>query len=122
MSTDLDPVITLRPSDKIEVNQFGGGIDREGRCLQLTQMIDGEWRYIQLTRKDAWELAKRLIAWVQSTSDLHWHYGPTDADPDGGKKWCYECRGEIGWRKDGEGEGAATCHRCGRWKKEEPAK
>jgi hypothetical protein len=26
---------------------------------------------------------------------LKWHYGPTDADPDRGKMWHYDCGGEV---------------------------
>lgn len=29
------------------------------------------------------------------TSVLRWHYGPTAADPDPGKMWCYGCGGAV---------------------------
>lgn len=29
------------------------------------------------------------------TGDLRWHYGPTEADSDPGKMWCYDCGAEV---------------------------
>ena len=26
---------------------------------------------------------------------LRWHYGPTEADPDPGMRWCEDCGGEV---------------------------
>lgn len=31
--------------------------------------------------------------------ELRWHYGPTAADPDPGKMWCYGCGSEV-WAID----------------------
>lgn len=44
--------------------------------------------------------------------DLSWHYGPTEADPDPGGMWHYDCGGRVGWIKTGPGEGGHICE-CG---------
>ncbi len=42
---------------------------------------------------------------------LRWHYGPTDAEPDPGTAWCYDCGGRV-WFSEGHGVcgcGAQVC-------------
>ncbi len=39
---------------------------------------------------------------------LEWHYGPTAADKDPGKMWCYACGGEVFSFKEGY-----VCLKCG---------
>jgi hypothetical protein len=34
--------------------------------------------------------------------DRGWHYGPTEADSDPGKRWHYECGGEVMFFDDGD--------------------
>ena len=51
-------------------------------------------------------------AYGVDTGPLRWHYGPTDADPDPGKMWCYDCGSEVYGMDDVWG-----CTGCGR---EEP--
>lgn len=41
------------------------------------------------------------------TPELRWHYGPTDADPEPGKMWHYDCGGEV-WYFDG----GPICTKC----------
>jgi hypothetical protein len=67
VSTELKPIETTRPKDRIAVTQLWGGPDR-GTCLQLTQFTgEGstqDYGFIQLTKEDAKELARRLNAWA----------------------------------------------------------
>lgn len=37
----------------------------------------------------------------------HWHYGPTDTDPDPSKMWCRKCHGEVMHFTEGS---ACSCH------------
>jgi len=37
-----------------------------------------------------------------SRSPLRSHYGPTDTDPDPGKRWCYDCGSEVYGFKEGD--------------------
>jgi hypothetical protein len=39
---------------------------------------------------------------------LKWHFGPTKADPDSAKMWCYLCGGEVFGQREGY-----ICLRCG---------
>lgn len=39
---------------------------------------------------------------------LRWHYGPTDDDPDPGKRWHYDCGGEVWYLGGGD-----ICRKCG---------
>lgn len=45
---------------------------------------------------------------VEPGGELDWHYGPTEADPDPGKMWCFSCGGEV-WAFDG----GYICRVCG---------
>lgn len=49
-------------------------------------------------------------------SPLRWHYGPTEADPNPGSMWCYDCGAEV-WVFD---EGY-ICRGCGRQDDDEDA-
>ena len=47
---------------------------------------------------------------------LRWHFGPTDADPEPAKMWCYNCGGLVMWIKYGTSDGAGSfiCLHCQR--------
>lgn len=55
-----------------------------------------------------WDAAMRAAAELRS------HYGPTDQDPEPGKRWCYDCGHEVYGFKEGD-----ICSGCGR-QSEEP--
>lgn len=64
MSTELGKINTESGNPHgINLTQFFGGTGR-GTCIQLTMLLDGEWRYIQLTKADAAKLSKRLAKWA----------------------------------------------------------
>jgi hypothetical protein len=46
---------------------------------------------------------------VAELSPLRWHYGPTDADPNPGAMWCYDCGSEVWVFEEGY-----ICRGCGR--------
>ena len=51
-------------------------------------------------------------------TELRWHYGPTDRNPDAGRMWHYDCpagHGEVMYDKDG----SAYCLGCGAYQEPE---
>lgn len=79
-------------------------VDKDtGLPLLITRYADGyEAVQLNVCYGTAEGKAARLLSQVEvQPQSLRWHYGPTQADPEPGKMWCYDCGGNVMFIDDG---------------------
>lgn len=108
MSWDLDqPVVLLPcpgwlacPDGLYEVDGHQHFMKSTGR-VRVRWLLPGCWEVLcpccperpSVAQVGSWEQAMRRAGQHarQEHQRLEWHYGPTDWDPDPGKRWHYDC-------------------------------